>query len=177
MLGYIGFALGPAVGAALIQRSGGETSSQRGAETVTAVFWVAVCCSFINILLLLFIFPESLSVEKRLKARTENGKGKARASGSSTQDENTNDSNISHESPDSRAGILVTFLRPLGIFLPARVQFEVPGRGVQTKRDWSLTWLALALFGYMLSTGLFQIKYLYAEHVYGWGAQQVGVFL
>ncbi|TDL13955.1 hypothetical protein BD410DRAFT_903178, partial [Rickenella mellea] len=51
----------------------------------------------------------------------------------------------------------------------------IPGR--PKKMDWSLTYLAIALFGYMLSTGIFQLKYLYAEHVYGWDAQQLSYYI
>jgi len=35
----------------------------------------------------------------------------------------------------------------------------------------------LALFGYMLSTGLLQIKFLYATHMYGWGAEQLSYYI
>jgi len=45
------------------------------------------------------------------------------------------------------------------------------------RKDCSLTFLALALFGYMLSTGVAQLKYLYSEHVYGWGAVQLSYYM
>jgi len=45
------------------------------------------------------------------------------------------------------------------------------------RKDWSLTLLACAMFGYMLSTGLYQIKYLYAGHVYGWGPEQLSYYI
>lgn len=84
---YLGFSFGPAIAAWLIRHPDlfrlpgspastpgnhlvdmtGKTAAQR--QTVTAVFWIAVFCSFANFLLVLFLFPESLSKEKRQQAQ------------------------------------------------------------------------------------------------------------
>jgi hypothetical protein len=150
-------------------------------DTVTEVFWVAVASSFINLLLVLFVFPESLSKEKQSKARgAPNGKGKMWASVDDTE-QPTAPEGVAKTSPGG--GIARGFLSPLAVFLP--VTGSTPGG-----KDWSLTFLACTLWGYMLSTvrhpviyqeveayrsqGIMQIRYLYAGHVYGWGAEQVG---
>jgi len=70
-------------------------------------------------------------------------------------------------------GIIKGFLSPLAIFWPKVVQ-DASGR---QRKDWNLTFLALALFGYMLSTGAFQIKYMYAVHVFGWSAEQLSYYI
>ena len=44
-------------------------------QSVNSVFWVAICGSFVNLLLVLFVFPESLPASRRAM----NKKGKNRA--------------------------------------------------------------------------------------------------
>ena len=56
------------------------------------------------------------------------------------------------EEPESQ-GIIARFLSPLSVFLPVVVLDPSPyGIGHRKRRDWSLTMLAVALFGFMLST-------------------------
>jgi hypothetical protein len=91
---------------------------------------------------------------------------------------------------DEQQGHIARIVSTFTVFLPR------PGAGGKgSKTDWTMTWLGAALFGYLLSTvcsssplfhaqeltnmstqGIFQIKYLYAEHVFGWGAEQVRVW-
>ena len=49
----------------------------------------------------------------------------------------------------SGVGIIGHFLSPLAVFLPVMV---LNPSGLRKRRDWSLTLLAVGLFGYMLST-------------------------
>lgn len=124
---YLGFSAGPAIGAWLIMHPVlAKWTGSEGDRSVTTVFWVAILCSGINFLLMLFVFPESLPVEKRILLNEED------------------------PSPDSksRTSTINSFLSPLAVFLPVRVDI---GNG-RRKKDWSLTLLAAALFGYMLST-------------------------
>lgn len=181
---YLGFSVGPALGAYLIRHplnmpgfpSTASGGIHNGQPTVTSVFYVAAVCSFVNLLLVMFVFPESLD-KKRAEAARE-----AAALG------------LDHIEDDSDAGakpagFIAGFFSPLAVFLPKKVQTL---DGMQ-RSDWSLTILGIALFGYLLSTvrtlfvcvcprvsyslasfqGVFQIKYLYAGHVYNWGAEQV----
>ncbi|KAJ7756478.1 major facilitator superfamily domain-containing protein [Mycena maculata] len=170
---FLGFGLGPIIGGWLIRHpiaffTGPPHLGQPQGQSVTSVFWVAICCSFINLCLVLFVFPESTTPESRELA-SGNGKGKARdhTSGNGTLDD------IAEESPVS-AGVIRQFFSPLAIFLP--VPIFVDG-STRKRKDWSLTLLVSAMFGYMLSTGLYQIKYLYAGHVYNWGAEQLSYYI
>lgn len=94
-------------------------------------------------LLLLFVYPESL-----------NAKGVPE---------------IVEESGKHAEGFFASLFSPLGIFLP-KDKVLASGR---KRRDWSFPLLALALFSALFSTGVYQIKYLYAQHIYHWTADQV----
>lgn len=73
-----------------------------------------------------------------------------------------------------------SFVSPLAEFLPTDVPVArsagMPSRPL-IRKDWSLTFLALSLFVHTLSSGLFQLKYLYAEHVYDWTAEQLSYYI
>ncbi|KJA22926.1 hypothetical protein HYPSUDRAFT_138336 [Hypholoma sublateritium FD-334 SS-4] len=175
---YLGFAAGPSIGGWLIQHPFGPGISGRAdqGKVVTTVFWVAIACSFFNLLMMIFVFPESLNKKKMERAAEAARLGAAgdlaaRPSGSCDAQE------VVQESP-ATAGIVARFLSPLAVFLPVMVLDPSPnGLGSRKRRDWSLTVLAVALFGFMLSTGVYQIKYLYATHTYGWGAEQLSYYI
>ncbi|OCH94865.1 MFS general substrate transporter [Obba rivulosa] len=160
---FLGFSMGPTIAAFLIRHPLFADSSpvsrvHNGAPTVTSVFYVAAMCSFVNFLLALFVFPESLQ-KKKEKADSE-----------------TATVPLGREvvlSPPRKRDWFLGFLSPLALFLPKKI--EVPGH--PPRKDWSLTFLALAMFGYLLSTGIFQIKYLYAERIYKWGAEQLSYYI
>ncbi|KIY44054.1 hypothetical protein FISHEDRAFT_67751 [Fistulina hepatica ATCC 64428] len=124
--------------------------SQRAAANgdVTTVFYAAAACSVINFILALVLFPESLSRESMARARA----GVAEAS-----------------SP-----LLRGLTSSLSIFAPVHITDNVT---LHKRRDWSLTVVAVAFFGFMVCTGIFQIRYLYAEHVYGWGGEPLSYFI
>ncbi|KAJ7639855.1 major facilitator superfamily domain-containing protein, partial [Mycena polygramma] len=171
---FLGFGLGPILGGWLIRNpiaflTGPPLPGQPKAQSVTSAFWAAIILQFINICLVLFVFPESTTQEQRDNASGK-GKGKAPDRTGALEDvaEETTD-----DSPAGR-GIISNFLSPLAIFLP--VPIFVDG-STRKRKDWSLTLLACALFGYMLSTGLYQIKYLYAGHVYGWGPEPLSYYI
>ncbi|EAU85612.2 hypothetical protein CC1G_06325 [Coprinopsis cinerea okayama7 len=254
---YLGFSAGPAIAAWVIRHpelfpfpsssdpgsgSGtlvdlaGKTAQQR--QKVTAVFCIAVICSFINFLLVLFVFPESLSRERREQATRAHdnqhtsstcstnssgykGKGKEktldlpvtgvedvegvgigaivdpdeilspisaqssgalsrRASFNATEGKGSTDRtpSVGLASDLARESIVIRFLRPLAIFLPVYVDMPTRnGLTVKRRKDYSLTLLAAGLFAWMLSTGVYQIKYLYAGHTYRWGAEQLSYYI
>lgn len=97
---------------------------------------------------------------KRARAAAEHlanasNKGKGRADDLDVIGEGSG--SIEEDSSRASRGIIRGFLRPLGVFLPVVV---IEG-GVKKRRDWSLTFLGAALFGYMLSnvsgTSLFRL--------------------
>lgn len=75
--------------------------------------------------------------------------------------------------------IVKSFISPLVEFLPTDIPVaHSAGMPRQPPRkDWNLTFLALSLLVYTLSSGLFQVKYLYAEHVYDWAADQLSYYI
>ncbi|KAF7336657.1 hypothetical protein MVEN_02100500 [Mycena venus] len=163
---YLGFGLGPILGAWLIRHpiaflTPAPHPGQPNAQTVTSAFWVAIGLQFINLCLVLFVFPESTTQEQRnLASGKDKGKNPERVGNMSLLED------VAEETADGSpvsTGIIRNFLSPLAIFLPVPIFIDGSTR---KRKDWSLTLLAAALFGYMLSTGLYQIKYLYAGHVY-----------
>lgn len=170
----LGSCIGPALGGWLIRHpiSWLGDSPITGRQSVTSVFWVAVLFSFINFLLMAFVFPESLDKEKREKAMIAYQKigavpkkDKARdrtltlttgnLGDSSTDDEDNIEGNQPRQEERESAvrsrfaGIISRFLSPLAVFLPV-VVLDPSGMG-RKRRDWSLTLLAVGVFVYMLS--------------------------
>ncbi|CAK5269155.1 unnamed protein product [Mycena citricolor] len=169
---FLGFGLGPIIGGYLIRNpisflDGPPHPGQVNTPSVTSVFWVAIALQFINLCLVALVFPESVSKEQRaLAAGNHKGKGKAR-------DNSTRLADVAEET-EVESGFLTRLLSPLAVFMP--VSITIPGT-TRKRTDWSLTFVACAMFGYMLSTGLYQIKYLYAGHVYGWGAEPLSYYI
>jgi hypothetical protein len=131
---------------------------------VTTVFWVAVICSFINFVLVSVLLPESLDKVKRERAALEYNV-KAAGKGKTPVPETAEGSGSQNEDNQGKrgGGIVCEFLRPLGVFLPVMVM----DGGVRKRRDWSLTCLAAALFGYMLSQVSDIIYLVNKSEVYG----------
>ncbi|KXN84734.1 hypothetical protein AN958_12161 [Leucoagaricus sp. SymC.cos] len=146
----LGIFFGPTISGFLIQRSTGVG----GTKNVTGVFWVAVVCSFINFLAAVFVFPESLDKEKQKKAQED-------------QEDESGES----------VGLVARLISPLAVFLPVMMRDKSGGGSGRMRRDWSLTVLASSFFCFMLCIGLYQLKYLYAEHVFGWGAEQLSWYI
>jgi MFS family permease len=135
---YLGLSAGPAIGAFLIKHPWPFMNKvdAHPIQSVTSVFWVAIFCSGINVFLTAFVFPESLPKEKRA------------VKPGAIRDSNEEDSSEDKQTSDwIGVGVIKGFLSPLALFLPEVVR----GTSGKKRKDWSLTLLALALFGYMLS--------------------------
>lgn len=107
----------------------------RTVHTTTAVFCFSSVCASINIFLLLFVFPESLSPE----ARTHNTEAAEEARTKALQ------------TAEGKGGLwrsvkvsVKDFFEPLRILGPRPRQYS---RG----QDWSLTLLAMAVFIFQLT--------------------------
>jgi hypothetical protein len=133
----LGLSAGPAIGAFLIKYPFTPFGSRvPPVQSVTSVFWVAIFCSGINVLLATFVFPESLpSAVKTCGPQVADGEVSLEGCNKKTKDR-------------MGVGVAKGLFSPLAIFLPKVVQ----GAAGKKTKDWSLTFLALALFGYMLST-------------------------
>ncbi len=167
---FLGIFIGPSISGYLISHSrasvgeiGEGTGKGGGVESVTSVFWVAVVCSFLNFLAAVFVFPESLTKERRevaLKEYSERRyrrKGKAAVrgggggggvgggSGEGRGDEDRQrEEEEEEEEEEETPNFLVRFFSPLAVFLPVRVRDPVKLNRYRT--DWSLTLLAVAFF-------------------------------
>jgi MFS family permease len=152
---YLGFILGPALGTWLIRHPFVSVTEmeKRPADGVTSVFCIAIACSLVNLFLMLFVYPESSVPAKR----------KANPSVSMGEEPQPNTGRVSKD-------VITHFRSHMSIFMPKRL--VVMNR---LQADWSLTVLACVLFGYLLSTAVMQVRYLYAEYMYGWDVGQVGI--
>ncbi|KAK0204880.1 major facilitator superfamily domain-containing protein [Desarmillaria ectypa] len=68
------------------------------------------------------------------------------------------------------AKFINALLSPISMFAPRT-------RVGRTFRDYNLTFVGLGLFLYLISIGIYQIKYLYAKHVYSWSSSELGFYM
>ena len=122
---YVGFALGPVIAALILQST----------HMTTLVFYTSAICTSINIFLLLFVVPESLNTEMRMRnveaaheARIKLRQGVAGKWGPW----------------NSIRSAVNAFVEPLGMLGPKP---RLHGRG----QDWSVTIMSAALVGFFLS--------------------------
>ncbi|KAH9959658.1 major facilitator superfamily domain-containing protein [Russula dissimulans] len=149
---YVGFSLGSTLGAFLIRHPFIQVQSSGRKHpqmpSVTLTFWAAILFSIINLVLALLVVPESLDKFAPQKV----------------DDPALTTQNKSH--------FKNRLLAPLGVFAPRRR--IVRGR---MEEDWSMWWLAVGVVILYLAGGVFQFKTLYAEHVFGWNAEQLSYYV
>ncbi|KAJ7265947.1 major facilitator superfamily domain-containing protein, partial [Mycena haematopus] len=155
---FLGFSLGPLLAGWIIRHPFALFSGPGGLGKVTSVFWVAAISSFINLCMILFVVPESVTKEQRDRA---SGRMVVAAGEAALRD-------------PRKPGIIKEFFSPLAVFLPVSVHVAGSAR---PKKDWSLTLVTFTLFSYMLSQGLYQIKYFYGTHIYSWGPEQLSYYI
>lgn len=68
------------------------------------------------------------------------------------------------------AKFIKALLSPISMFAPRTHM----GRA---SRDYNLTFVGLGLFLYLVSIGIYQIKYLYAKHIYSWSSSELGFYM
>ena len=136
----MGFAVGPMIGAFLIRHPPSLPFIPAShSQSVAPVFWVAMMCSFVNFLLAVFVFPESLH------------KNKKHSSPLRQDDQQQQNLKLAHSNANGASNTLIEsldgFIKPLLIFAP-KIK-HIPGRA--PRRDWTLTCIGLAVFIYFLS--------------------------
>ncbi|KAJ7179642.1 major facilitator superfamily-domain-containing protein [Mycena filopes] len=173
---FLGFSLGPLIGGWIIRHpiaflSGAPLPGQGPGQgqSVTSVFCIAAMGSFLNFCLMLFIIPESVTREKRDRASRAVPEIAVVSAEGGVNSDGTRKRAIAFV-----PRIVKDFFSPLAIFLPVPIYIDGSTR---KRKDWSLTLLACALFGYLLSAGLYQIKYLYGSLVYSWGPEQLSYYV
>lgn len=156
---YLGFSLGPMIGAYLIRHpilsfpgTSPSTSGpvlHNGQPTVTSVFYVAAVASFVNLLLVVFLFPESISKKKTLSGKpVVPAPALAVVPGPGPEQEPTEASDVPETSAVKQSSLVQRFLGPLALLAPK--QIPKPEGGYRT--DWSLTILGVSLFMFLLAT-------------------------
>lgn len=98
-------------------------------HSVTAVFWVAIVAQMLNFLVAFCVLPESLE--------------KAKLKEQSLSDGNA----VQTPTKDQKPGFIRSLMTSFVVFAPKRKVYA-SGR---VRRDWNMTFIALALFGYLLS--------------------------
>nr|VWO98059.1 Calcium dependent mitochondrial carrier protein [Ganoderma boninense] len=148
---FTGVAIGPVLGGLLIRFTG----------SFIVVFFISAIIHVIYALLVWFVIPESLSKADMLGARAR-----------------YKVANEEYFAAHAHGGALVffkrmfSFLTPLAIFLPVRVDGGKPSMG--RKRDWNLLLIVMS-YGFVISLlGLYLYVIQYLEATYEWNTEQVG---
>lgn len=123
--------------------AGHEPVLHNGVPTVTSVFYVAAMCSFVNLLLVLFVFPESLAKKKANAA----GKSVGRMVPVLVPATQAGTADPAGGTAASPAWLLHVFT-PLALLAPKKIPRPEGGY----RRDWSLTVLGVGLFMFLLAT-------------------------
>ncbi|QRV90180.1 major facilitator superfamily transporter [Ceratobasidium sp. AG-Ba] len=130
-------------------------------------FWMSIVLGLANLVLILLLLPESLTREQREAFKSRR-------------------SSIAHvDKPQFERGVVgrmrgyVRFtlrktLGPMAILLPRKRTGQ--GQAVSGK-DWGLTFLSISLALYLLTIAIYSVKFLYAEHVFGWGPAELSYYL
>ncbi|KAI0047939.1 MFS general substrate transporter [Auriscalpium vulgare] len=148
----VGVASGPIIGSSILHFT----------KSAMAIFYVTACVHMATVLLSWIVIPESLLPSQRKASRVKH----------------VAESAEHRRKWGALAGpaSLVTFLRPLLVFKPERVQDAAAPSGLG-KRDWALTWVAVACFLYNLCTGGITYWFQYATAKFHWASETLGYWL
>lgn len=172
---FFGFFLGPSFGGWMSKMT----------NSLTSPFYFTLATHVFYFIFLLFILPESVSLERRQRATEEYGKNNQEAA----------DSARMQSFIKNTLSFLVTPLRPLALFLPHRrhddhhhhhhhdaaktpTSSHISVSRVQPEKlDWNLTFLAIAFCVETSCYGVVTPKMSYAISTFDWGPQQIGYYL
>ncbi|KDQ15965.1 hypothetical protein BOTBODRAFT_31419 [Botryobasidium botryosum FD-172 SS1] len=166
----IGLAIGPSIGSIILSRI------PRSSSDHAYIFYISVTCALANLLYVLLVLPESLTADARdaLAVARQQVKDNRRAKDERREAEEAADGSApaygwaKHVRRLKRR--VLKPLQPLKVFRP---QARINRRG----KDYNLFILAIAYFFYLLTSGLSPVKYLYAGHVFSWGANELGHYI
>jgi len=127
-----------------------------------SVFYIAVALRLAILCYILLLCPESLDVAGR--AITE-----SRTPGA-LRSRFGNLKSILLVLRLATTRLIAALISPIAIFRPR----SIPGK---RKKDYNLTFVGAAIFVYLISITVYQLKYLYAQHVYSWSATQLGYYM
>ncbi|KAI5479857.1 MFS transporter [Pseudohyphozyma bogoriensis] len=177
---FAGIALGPTVGSLLLQIPN---------ASILAPFYLALCLHSFYLVVVLLILPESLSKERREKARLRHeAEEEARAAAIQQQSRWT----VPKVMRTVGLGWVMSigaFLRPLALLLPKSRKEELAeedtpilwskqvGEKEARGRRWALTKIAAGFSFYSLTVALTAFKIQYTIFKFSWGPVETGFFL
>ncbi|KAF9048410.1 major facilitator superfamily domain-containing protein [Panaeolus papilionaceus] len=144
---FVGLATGPWLGGLFFPPKGYNDG----------FFYGSIGLIFATMLYVIFICPESRKPERVPASRSRTDL-------------------VSKPSPVITIGKLfknfaTALLLPISMFTPRR-SLDHP-----SKRNWNMTFIGFGLFLYLVSTGVYSAKYLYAQHVYDWTTAELGYYM
>ncbi len=117
------------------------TAPSHSGHNVMAVFWVAIVMQMLNFLVAFSVLPESLEKAKRKAQSLSDGNP------------------VQSLANSQKLGFVKSLMSSFAVFAPKR---KVYANG-RVKRDWNMTFIALALFGYLLSAVSFDLRVVAAS--------------
>ncbi|PVG01020.1 MFS general substrate transporter [Serendipita vermifera] len=127
---------------------------QTADKNITPLFFMSAGAYLIAFIYILFIVPESLHSTDKPQAN---------------QPIQATQPNEDHAPSAAQSSYLRQLVAPLASLRPRRA-------GAMHK-DYTLTIIGVSYFIYLLSLALYQLKYLYAEHVFSWDAEHLGYYI
>ncbi|KAJ7494798.1 major facilitator superfamily domain-containing protein [Mycena galericulata] len=147
---FVGLAIGPWIGSILI------SITDLGAYSL---FYISIVIQLVLLLHIIFFLPESLRSKVQ---QTSVGDSEIAPAPSSTL----------NTLRDGVRRFIVALISPIAIFRPRTIR-----HGASMTRNYNLTLLGLALFLYLVSTAVYQLKYLYGQHTYSWTTRELGYYM
>ncbi|KAH7341322.1 hypothetical protein B0J17DRAFT_646103 [Rhizoctonia solani] len=130
-------------------------------------FHSSIVLGVANLVLLLVCLPESLSKEQRIALAA------SRISVANEVQKPENQGWVKRISGYVTETLRGTF-EPMAILLPKKRKSQ--GQAV-SGNDWNLTYLAISLSLYLLTIAIYSVKFLYAQHSFGWGGEQLSYYI
>ncbi|KAG9073728.1 hypothetical protein FS749_014737, partial [Ceratobasidium sp. UAMH 11750] len=149
---FLGVAAGPTIGSVLPYDA----------------FWISIVLGIANLLLVLLCLPESLTRAQREAFRA------SRISLALDDIKPTTGHGLLGRVHGHIRSSIKSTLGPMAILRPRKRTGQ--GQAVSGE-DWSLTYLAISLALYLLTIAIYSVKFLYAEHVFGWGPAELSYYL
>ncbi|CEL55849.1 putative membrane protein C14C4,07 OS=Schizosaccharomyces pombe (strain 972 / ATCC 24843) GN=SPAC14C4.07 PE=1 SV=1 [Rhizoctonia solani AG-1 IB] len=130
-------------------------------------FRSSITLGVLNLILVLLFLPESLTKEQRTALAA------SRVSLASEVQKPENQGLIRRIIGYVTGTVRGTF-EPMAILLPKKRKSQ--GQAV-SGNDWNLTYLAIALSIYLLTIAIYSVKFLYAQHAFGWGGEELSYYI
>ncbi|KAG8889929.1 hypothetical protein FRB98_001975 [Tulasnella sp. 332] len=152
---FVGVAFGPTLGSIIIDAT----------QDLLTPFYIALTIHMLMLPLYLLVLPESLSMEARAALAKKQHEVQGERAEAVRQ---AKASGLWHTREKFLA--LFSFLAPLAIFLPRRIE----GTG---RRDWNLTLLIVSSGIIFAQMGIIAYKTQYSIAAFGWRSQELGYWL